>query len=153
MNMFLVIVCAILGASCLDAMDKDLGDGYSLVVSDGYWTGIQDSSNTVIIPDNVLDCDYDSIYVIVAQRPWDSIPGIPKHELVSMNYDDRNRAFENSTFRQYWIIDKTKSALNKDSTNSHSNVYGPYSRDEFLRKRIELGVSEELKLEIENENM
>ena len=68
-----------------------------------------------------------------------------------MTYSESNKAFENSTFKQYWIIDKIKECRNIgfDSLNNiarYSNVFGPYSKEEYLIKRKELGVPEEFKL-------
>jgi Uma2 family endonuclease len=53
-----------------------------------------------------------------------------------------DEAFEKSTFKQYWIINKKEeSNYSYDSIREvaiYSNVYGPYKREEYLSKRKEL---------------
>ena len=68
-----------------------------------------------------------------------------------MRYSESNRAFENSEFRQYWIIDKIRESTFDKAKKGYSNVYGPYSKMEYLERREELGVSKDLKLEIDKE--
>jgi hypothetical protein len=70
-----------------------------------------------------------------------------------MNYYEATDAFENSTFRQYWIINK-KEKSERSIVNGrprYSNIYGPFKKKDYLKKRIELNVPKELELiEIEH---
>lgn len=79
-------------------------------------------------------------------QPWDdpSIIGLDE-----MNSRERDKAFAKSTFRQYWIINKKE----KDDFNEWnfmrpvpSNSHGPFTKEEFLIKRKELGVPDSLKI-------
>jgi hypothetical protein len=96
----------------------------------------------------ILLWSWDSTFIIVTQRPWDSIPNIK-----AMNYSESNEAFEKSTFLQYWIINKReKSEYSLDTLSKlarYSNVYGPFKKDDYLRKREELNVPQKLVLKEE----
>jgi hypothetical protein len=128
----------------------DLGKGYKLETTDCKTLAIVDSKNTGMVEGLILDYAFDSTFIIASQRPWDvpDIPGIKK-----MNYNERNKAFENSIFRQYWIINKDqKCEYSLDTINMralYSNVYGPYQKEEYLKKRKELCVSQAIKLKTE----
>ncbi len=122
----------------------DLGSGYKFFHEGKYGVSIVDYQNTQIIKNTVLEYDFDSIFIVLSQRPWDSISGIR-----AMNYSESNKAFENSSFKQYWIIDKSQEPVFNESTKTYSNVYGPYSKEEYLVKRKKMGVPKELKLEFE----
>jgi hypothetical protein len=134
------------GCSELISNNPDLGNGYKLFHEGKYGLSVINSENTIIVTQHVLEYSYDSAFVIVAQRPFRSIQGRD-----TLTYSELNNAFENSTFKQYWVIDKIKSCENIgfDSINQvarYSNVFGPYSKNEFSVKRNVLGVSKELKL-------
>jgi len=123
----------------------DLGDGYKLDSDGRHTLQIVNFENTIMVSSCILEYTFDSTFVIVSQRPWDSIPNIK-----TMNYSESNEAFEKSTFRQYWIINKKeKREYSLDSLTMlarYSNVYGPFKEGEYLIKRKELGVPDELKL-------
>lgn len=126
----------------------DLGDGYKFDYDGKYTLAIVNSNNTLLINETILDYAFDSIFIIVSQRPWDSIPDIK-----TLNYSESNEAFEKSTFRQYWIINKKeKSEYSLDSLTNlaqYSNVYGPFKKHEYLQKREELKIPKELVLKEE----
>lgn len=127
----------------------ELGNGYQL-----YYNGMNDISiikcltegdaPTFIISGHILDYAFDSTFIIVAERPRDSVPGIE-----TMTQPKYQEAFERSTFRQYWIIDKTKESVFDEKTNIYSNVYGPFKKDAYLQKREELRIPHELILKEE----
>jgi uncharacterized protein DUF3997 len=122
----LAILTIILGCSKY----PDLGDEYRFINEGKNALEIVNSKNTVIISQSILEYAFDSTFVIASQRPWDSIPNIR-----TMNYKESNKAFEKSTFQQYWVIDK-----------SNDDVYGPLKKDEYLQKRDELKIPKELEL-------
>ena len=132
----------------------DLGNGYKFETYDCKTLSIINSSNTEMIPPEILNYAFDSIFIIAAQRSWDSIPHIWE-----MTYDEAEKAFETSTFVRYWILNKKEKnehigvdTVIKRGTGTfdiraiYSNVYGPYKWNEYLRKRKELGVPKELQL-------
>ena len=126
----------------------NLGGGYKFNYDGKYTLSIVDSNNNQIIPETVLEFAFDSTFIIVSQRPWDSIP-----DTKTMSYLESNKAFEKSTFRQYWIINKkakneykTYVGSGNDKRAIYSNVYGPFTKEEYLQKREELRVSKKLEL-------
>jgi hypothetical protein len=62
----------------------------------------------------------------------------------------RDKLFEESTLLSYWIINKKENGIYSLDTISklavYSNVYGPYTKDEYIQKREKLGVPQGLKL-------
>ncbi len=134
--------------SCSDLISNypNLGNGYKFVHEGKYGLSIVNGENTIVIGQCVLDYAYDSTFVIVSQRPFNSIRGRD-----TMTYSQYNKAFENGSFKQYWIIDKTKVCkhFGFDSINQisrYSNVFGPFQKKVYLQKRKELGISSSLKL-------
>ena len=123
----------------------ELGDGYKFDYDGRYTLSIVDLSNNIVITETILDYAFDSTFIIVSQRPWDSIPNIK-----TMNYTESNKAFENSTFHQYWIINKKEQSKYSLDTLTmrarYSNVYGPFKKNDYLKKRAELKVPKELEL-------
>ncbi|NOY95968.1 MAG: DUF3997 domain-containing protein [Chlorobi bacterium] len=129
----------------------DLGNGYKFETSDCKTLAIVNHNNTVMVMGVILNYTFDSTFIIAAQRPWE-IPGVGG--LDTLTYRERNKVFEESTFLQYWILNKKEKNINigYDSIKKrakYSNVYGPFTKDEYLEKREELGVPKELKLEQE----
>lgn len=123
----------------------ELGRGFRFWRDGKYTLEIVNSENTVMIRETILEYAYDSTFIIVCQRPRDSIPNIR-----TMNYSQSNKAFENSSFRQYWIINKEeKSIYSYDSISNsakYSNVYGPFKKNEYIQKRKEFGIPNTLQL-------
>ena len=145
-NVSIISIIFLLMISCTKY--PDLGDGYKFINEGKDALEIVNSENTVIISQSILEYEFDSTFIIVSQRPWDSIPNIR-----TMNYKKSNETFEKSTFHQYWIINKKdESVYSYDSINKiskYSNVYGPYTIDEYLKKRDSLKVPHILKLKQE----
>jgi len=89
---------------------------------------------------------FDNTFILIVQKPLDSICECNDTCLINTYQNSRNlpkykmcyEALENSSFYQYWIINKLS-----------NTVYGPYRKDEFLNKRRELGVPKELKFDFE----
>lgn len=136
--------------SCSEHKYPELGDGYRFDSDGKYTLAIVNSQNTIMVGSHILDYAFDTTFVIVSQRPWDdpSIPGLKE-----MTYKQRNEAFEKSTSRQYWVINKKEKNEHIGTVGSgneirakYSNVYGPFSKEEFLQKREKLGVPQELQL-------
>ncbi len=141
-----IIILAMI-TSCSEHKYPDLGDGYKFA-SDGNSTAIVNYENTVMVGTEILEYTFDSTFIIVSQRPWD-VPDVPG--IKGMTYNKRREAFEKSTFLQYWILDKKEKNINIGYNSirkraKYSNVYGPFTKDEYLQKRKELGVPQDLKL-------
>lgn len=139
-NWLTIVLILVVSSSCRDTLDKDLGGGYSLYIGDGYYTAILNSQNTIVVPE-VLEFNFDSAFIIASQRPWDSIPNIKE-----MTYSESNKAFKESDFRQYWIINKKEESVFDEKRKKYANVYGPFKKEEYLQRREELGIPQELQL-------
>lgn len=136
-----IIVLLGMITSCSEHKYPDLGDGYKFGYDGKYTLCIVNFENNIVITETILEYGFDSTFIIVSQRPWDSIPNIKK-----MTYTKSNEAFENSNFLQYWIINKKEKSEFNEATKIYSNVYGPYKKEEYFQKREELGIPKELKL-------
>jgi len=134
-------------SNCSKKRYPDLGNGYRFETVDGNSLAIVNFENTIIIGTEILDFAFDSTYILVSHRPWD-VPNIAG--LKDMTYNQRNEAFENSKFIQYWIINKKENSIyNLDSmsqTAKYSNVYGPFQKEEYIKKCMDLGVPKILKI-------
>lgn len=118
--------------------------------------------NSYLIKGHITSYKYNNSYILVEQNPIDSICECNIECFGKMeSYDKKSykrckEAFERTTFRQYWIIEK----IQGDSLSNNiyakyfheieKHTYGPFSKKEFLIKRKEFGVPDELKLEFEN---
>ncbi len=124
LSMFLLLI--LIGC----AKFPDLGDGYRLDYDGRSEICILDTKNTIIIDSRILDYAFNENFIIVSQRPWDIFYSIPK-----ANYKIRRELFKKSTFYQVYIIVKKKKL-----------VLGPFNKEQYLLKKKELGIPEELKL-------
>lgn len=122
----------------------NLGDDYYLDTWESNCFTLCAPNGTVLVNMHILDYNYDSKFIIVAQRPWDSVP-----EAKSVQYG-RDRIFNQSSFVQYWIINKKEDVVSHFDTVAfrgyYENVYGPFKREEYLEEREKLGVPDSLKL-------
>lgn len=146
-----IFIFSLIVLSALSSCKKfpDLGNGYRLS-----YNGMNDISiikylkegdaPTIFIYGHILDYAFDSVFIIVAERPRDSISGIE-----TMTQEKYQEAFEQSSFRQYWIIDKTKESVFDERTRTYSNVYGPYKKDAYLTKKEILEVPDNLEFKTE----
>lgn len=98
-----------------------------------------------VISSHVNKICFDSVFVLVEQNPLDSIFGKVKKQdnrLIRPDEPDLNidatEMIRNSTFKQYWIINKIK-----------DDIYGPLTKREFKQKCKELYVSKILIFEFE----
>nr|WP_315422501.1 DUF3997 domain-containing protein [uncultured Pedobacter sp.] len=71
-------------------------------------------------------------YIIASQRPWDSIPEC--RFLKGETLSECKKAFNKSSFCQYWIIEK-----------KNEKILGPYDLKQFEDKRRQLGIKVNIK--------
>lgn len=157
-------ICSLLALACLTVTTgcdrlicsssaralQHLGDSYYFEIEGCKSPIIYDASdgNATVVHSHVVDLAYDSTFIIVCQHPYGDTTIVDRHEMSLTEWDE---AFARSTYRQYWIINKSEQRNwivdHSDVNRSHySNVYGPYQRAEFLMRRKELGVPDGLKL-------
>lgn len=103
---------------------------------------------STVIEAHINDIKYDNNYIIVDQKPLDSIWGpiinadyAPIRKKQFENARDAINFLENSNIHNLWII-------NKDL----KKVYGPFTKQEYLQKRKELRIPAELQLDFEKDN-
>lgn len=158
-DLWIIVISIIFILSLITSCSKfpDLGYGYQLD-----YNGMNDISiikclqegdaPTIFIHGHILDYSFDSTFIIVAERPRDSVPECTG-TITGMTAKICNKAFEKSSFRQYWIVNKKeKSEYFLDTLSNlarYSNVYGPFKKDEYLRKRDELNLPPKLVLKEE----
>lgn len=128
----------------------DVGNGYELDYNGRGDVSLikclrEGDAPTVFIYGHILDYAFDPTFIVVVERPRDSVPECTG-TISGMTKNKCDEAFEQSTFKQYWIINKKERSEFNEVTKIYSNVYGPFQKQEYLQKREELGIPKELKL-------
>ncbi len=134
--------------SCAQKYPLELGSGYKINYDRNSYFYLLDKDNTVIVSSHITAFNFDSTFIIAEQKPVDLI--LENTYSSEFNLEKRDKLFKNSVLKQYWIIDKTKPCNNIgfDSISQfvkYSNVYGPYSKNEFMIKKNIFGISKKLK--------
>jgi hypothetical protein len=135
-NSIIILTLLTIFCSCDNSSLEELGQGYFLTHNSMNDRAIAKPINEhstseafeIIIYGDIVSFDFDSQYLIAAERPRDSVP-----QIRNLPYNDAQRIFTRSNFRQYYILDKEKGKL-----------YGPYTQTKFQAKRKELHVSAKL---------
>jgi hypothetical protein len=140
-----LIISLVLGTLILSCIKfPNIGVGYKLEYNAMGDIGIVNSVNSYLIYGHILEFAYDSNFIILSERPRDSVP-----ECLYLNGEnarDCDLAFNRSLFRQYYIIDKRKESYFIETTKSYSNVYGPFKKEKYLEMVNSLKVSNKLAL-------
>ena len=125
----------------------DIGKGFRLETNNCKTLELVSSDNTVLIDGIIVDFAFDSTFIIVAQNSRNET-NVTK--VKTMDDNEHKVESEIGEINKYWIINKNrKSEYSLDSiTNQvhYSNVYGPFKQEEYLLKRLELGVPSKLQL-------
>jgi len=136
--------------SCKEEPPMKLGGNYFLT-TDGSWghTIILDSTRGIIIGQQIVAWNYDSIFIIAKQKPFDELfDSISmKHPNTPLNY--REKLYYESEINNYWIIDKRKeinSYYDGRKWRYTKGVYGPITYEEYWEKRREFNVPDSLTL-------
>lgn len=137
-NSMLFIILIVSG--CSESGDVDMGSGYKLEYDGKYAILILNAQNSVLVRQTVLRYGYDSTFIIASQRPFNIYP---KRD--EMNYSKYKEVFEKSNYLQFWIINKAEEPVFIDEKSRWSNVYGPFSKEHYLKKREEMQVPKELR--------
>ena len=132
------LIAAVLILVLISSCNKfpNVGKGYHLDYNSMGDIGLLDTNNTYKVYGHIMEYGFDSIFIVVSEKPRDSV----------VQYNDkvktlhvRDKIFNESNFRQYWIINKVD-----------HNIFGPFKKEEYLIKRKLLGISESLKLNRNN---
>ncbi len=86
----------------------------------------------ISITGHILFYGHSKDYIIAVQKPKDSIYNSNEN----LNYNEQMNKVYKSEFNQFWIL-----KIKNDS------LFGPYRKDEYLKKRQEIGVPASCKIE------
>ena len=136
-NICFLLVLLISILSCGKPYPVDLGQDFTLE-QDVSFSFIEEirypDGSSIAVSGHVVDYGVSNRYIIASEKPWDKFT----ENKYSYYLSDDIRAFKVYKFRQYWIIDKYK-----------QKTYGPFTKEQYLEKKIELGVPDTLKLQFE----
>ncbi len=127
-------------------MPFNLGNGYYLDYDrNSLYTVFKDDQYA--IRGQILKLNYDSTYIIALIKPIEKIQKLINPNK-SLNYQQQEKLINNSRLREYWIINKKMktSLVMDDSGYSMSNIFGPYSKAEYIINKKEFNISNKLKL-------
>ncbi|MHB1003073.1 MAG: DUF3997 domain-containing protein [Thermoleophilia bacterium] len=128
-------LASMLGISCTNE-SLELGDDYAILSpNSGHAYILHRKSNSFkqeyfdrLIPCNVISYDFNDDYIVALQ--------MPSTECVGNLAVRSDVSTEPGSGNNYWIVDKE--AL---------KTYGPYTEEEYITKRQELDVPDDLKLD------
>jgi hypothetical protein len=105
----------------------------------------------VTIWDEVVAWNYDSIFIIAKQKPFDDIMDSMRSKYGELTYDKSRKLYNESKIYHYWIIDKREELERYYDKNTKKliypkGLYGPFTYDEYWKKRKEFNVSDSLTL-------
>lgn len=134
---FTVIILISAIYSCSLDHSVDLGNGYRfdhdpVISNDKAIFG--PFENTYAVPGHIVAYNFDSIFIVAEQKPREVILKDTYND-PEMTYRKQENLFKESSLLQFWIIIK-----------SNNSILGPYTKEEYLQKREELGVPKKLKL-------
>jgi hypothetical protein len=145
----IIMLLTLLFSACSQKYPLDLGGGYKIEYDANSYFCLVDKNNTEMVGGHITKFKFDSIYIVIEQKPVDLILK-DTYNNPEWNLPKRDKLFEESTLRLYWIVNKKeKGVYSFDKLTRlarYSNVYGPFKKDEYLRKREELNVPKELEL-------
>jgi len=138
--------------SCNEEPPTNLGKNYFLTY-DGSWghAAIINENNTIIIDADIVAWNFDSIFIIAKQKPFDEIFDSIRMRHPNTALDYREKLYDEIQIYNYWIIDKRKELESyydeKTGRRRYTNaVSGPLTYEEFWKRRRELNVPDSLKL-------
>ena len=133
----LLLIIMFFLSSCGKRYPVDLGEGFTLE-QDVSFSFIEEirypDGSSIAVSGHVVDYGVSNRYIIASEKPWDKFT----ENKCSYYLSDDIKAFKVYKYRQYWIIDKYK-----------RKTYGPFTKEQYLDKKKELGVPDTLKLQFE----
>ena len=127
-----IIPLTMLFSACSQKYPLDLGGGYKIEYDPASYFCLVDTNNTIVVNAHITKFKFDSIFIIIEQKPVDLILK-DTYNNPDWNLKKRDSLFEESTLRSYWIINKRKACS-----------YGPYQKNKYLEKMLKLKVPQEL---------
>jgi len=149
----LIIILFVLYACKGEWMKKwKIGDNYYFTYDSSWgYAYIIDTKNTIVINMEIIAWNYDSIFIIVKQKPFDDIDDSILLSHPNATYYEKMKLYEECQIFNYWIIDKRKEfEFYYDEKGKRRRnidvVFGPLTYEEYWAKRKELDVPDSLKL-------
>jgi hypothetical protein len=152
MKAFKVIIVLTSIASAIgcttSSQQPQLGNGYRIYYNQkGRKLLLVNSTNDILIKEQVLSYKFDSTFIVILQKPLDSVLECKYENNETLS--DCKEAFEKSKLRQYWIINKKQKSIFNEMSVKYSNVYGPFNRQAYLNKLKEFKIPQNLVLKEE----
>ena len=141
-NMKRIIIISLLSILIVSCKDKSIGKNYELDYNPNKEINLinkQKSENgydVISISGHILFYGYSKEYIIVIQKPQDSIYKFDEN----LKYDEMMKKIFESDFNQFWIL-----KVENDS------LFGPFRKSEYLKKRKEIGIPDNLKINYSTE--
>lgn len=101
-----------------------------------------------LISPQIMEYGYDSTFLIVSQKPLNTIFADKKVE----KYDDYDSLFVRSNLKYYWIVNKIiGNGCNFDLKKSQFWLWGPLNEEELKSMKMKLSVSNTIQMKSTNE--
>ena len=148
---FWVVIIFLIQSCDYEIPMKDIGSNYFIYNDSWGYDCIIEPKNGIIITTQVIGLNYDSIFIIAKQKPFnsfmDSLYNINPHR----RPDETEKLYKKDQTYYYWIIDtREKMERYYDQINETGfytkGVYGPYGYDKYWEKRREFNVPDSLLL-------
>jgi hypothetical protein len=130
----LIVVTSI--TSCIEKFPLKIGENYFIEYDSNGNVCLLDSNNSIIITGEIINFKYDSLFILIEQKPIDlilkEVDTDPK-----ISYKKRKEIVKKSKVRLYWMILKNE-----------NKIFGPYNLEEFKFKNREMNKNKNLSLPI-----
>jgi hypothetical protein len=149
----IIIVLSFLVIGCQAKLPFHLGNHYYLDYDPNSYFALYDINDIdsglargIVLRGDILKINRNSKYIIALVKPVYKI--IDQNN--NLNYQEQKDLIEKCKIKEYWIVDNSmpyKEIFDKKKGIYFSpNVFGPYSKIEYLKKRKELLIPDTLKL-------
>ncbi len=141
-NMKRIIILSFLSILLVSCKDNSIEKNYELDYNPNEEINLVNKQksgigyNIISIPGHILFYGHSKDYIIVIQKPSDSIYNFNEN----LKYDKMMEKVFKSNFNQFWIL-KVK----------NDSLFGPFQKAEYLKKRKEIGVPDNLKINYSTE--
>jgi hypothetical protein len=140
--------------SCEEDFDPPmeyLGSNYYIYNKGWRQNYITYSKNLYVIGYGIIGYNYDSIFIIAKQKPFDRFIDSLKNINLYIRYEEERKLYKEYQTYHYWIINKIEEREKYwDTINAQwiytKGVYGPLSYERNKKKRRELNIPDSLRL-------
>ncbi len=135
-KLIFLILLPLISQSCGKEFPDLGGNGYYLDYNDNEDLCIKQpikgmaGYDKLVVFGRIEQYAFDENFILVAEKPRDSVPGN-----LNMNLQHYEKMFNQSSFRQYYILNKKNDSL-----------YGPFKKEKFIETKKALNVPISLKI-------